>query len=111
MAPVSVGERGGEAVNDETDVTVNPYTLEGMIARVKLLPGVTLYPPHLDALGDREEVAIKIAEATGTILEWNEGGSPRFMPADEDMAGEIRNRWRACGLDTTTYAPPGWGPK
>jgi len=93
-------------MNDESDVTVNPHTLEGMIARVNRLPGWTLFPPHLDALGDRVEIAKQIAEATGTALEWSEGGSPRFMPKDETLAEVIRAGWRNINLDVEDHGAP-----
>jgi len=93
-------------MSDEMDATVNPWTLEGMIARVNRIPGWTMYPPHLDALGDRVEIAKQIAEATGTALEWSEGGSPRFMPKDEILAEVIRAGWRNCDLDVKDYGPP-----
>jgi hypothetical protein len=89
-------------VNDTT-------TLEGMIAQVKLIPGWTMYPPHMDALGDRVDIARQVAEATGTVVEWTEGGSPRFMPKDEALAELIRVGWRRIDLDVESYAPPKTG--
>jgi hypothetical protein len=65
-----------------------------------------MYPPHVDALGDRVEVAKKIAEASGLVLEWNEGGSPRFMPKDEALAELIRVGWRNINLDVDDHGAP-----
>ena len=81
-------------------------TLEGMIAQVIKYPGWTMYPPHLDALGDRVEIAKQVAEATGTVLEWNEGGSPRFMPKDPTEQAKIRASWDSIGLDSKDHGAP-----
>ena len=85
----------------------NPKTLNEMIAHVKEHNGWTMFPPDLDALGDREDIAKQIAEASDTVLEWNYGGSPRFMPKNEERCALIRRSWAALGLDINAYARNG----
>lgn len=81
----------------------SPKTLDEMIVHVKEHNGWTMFPPDLDALGDREEIATHIAEASDTVLEWNCGGSPRFMPKSKEQCDSIRRSWAAVGLDINAY--------
>jgi hypothetical protein len=85
---------------------MNPKTLEDMIAHVKKYPGWTMYPPDIDAIGNRVEVAKKIAKETGTILEWDVFGSPRFMPTDYRQRMDIKAGWERCDLDSKDYGAP-----
>lgn len=87
-----------------------PLTFDDMVAQVRRLPGWTLYPPYVDAIGDRVEVSKRIAEASGTKLEWSEGGSPRFMPTDKAEADKIRLIWLGAGIDCSDHGAP-WGEK
>jgi hypothetical protein len=90
---------------------MNPKTLEDMIAHVKKYPGWTMYPPDIDAIGNRVEIAKEIAAATGTILEWNASGSPRFMPIDYRQRMDIKAGWESCDLDSKDYGAPREGMK
>ncbi len=76
-------------------------TIDEMIEVVRKHPGWTL--PGWEMTPEKIEY---VRMATGTVVEYNEGGSPRFMPADEYEAEVIRQGWRNAGLDVTDYGSP-----
>lgn len=81
-------------------------TIQEITEKIKKYPGYTIFSGWIEMHGDLLDGAQKIAVETGTSLEWNAGGSPRFMPKDYTEAENIRKEWLACGLDVADYGPP-----
>ncbi len=77
-----------------------------LVEKVQELPGITIFPGWLEVGGGLVEQSEKLAAATGTTLEWNIRGSPRFMPSDHAEAEKIRDRWRNAGLNVESHPAP-----
>jgi hypothetical protein len=87
-------------------------TVDNLIAQIRRCPGLTLDPQILDETVKQTDFTIPelhayIAKMSETDLEFNEYGSPRFMPRDAEEVKEIRELWDRCGLDSKAYGPGG----
>jgi hypothetical protein len=87
-------------------------TVDDLIAQVRRCPGITLDPQILEKTLNLTDFTLPqlhayIAKMSDTDLEFNGGGSPRFMPKDPVEVQDIRDLWDRCGLDSKAYGPEG----
>ena len=74
-------------------------TVDTLIEKVRNLPGITLDPEVVSEVLKQTDFTLValhkyIATESGTDLEYNENGAPRFMPKDpKEVKREIRDLW------------------
>lgn len=86
--------------------------VDSLVAQVRRCPGITLDPQILEQTVKLTDFTLPqlhayIAKASGTDLEFDSYGCPRFMPKDQNEVMEIRDCWERCGLDSKAYGPGG----